>query len=78
MFSWLFRLFSVMDQGAILSRMYCPDFDNTSILNTENNYKRRYMLEMLQIIKVPLTQRINYRTDIENIAQNYRHLVDKK
>ena len=57
---------------------HCPDFDNTSILNTENNYKRRYMLEMLQIIKVPLTQRINYRTDIENIAQNYRHLVDKK
>ena len=36
------------------------------------------MLEMLQIIKVPLTQRINYRIDIENIAQNYRHLVDKK
>ena len=55
-----------------------PDFDNTSILNTESNYKRRYTLEMLQIIKVPSTQRINYKTDTSNIAQNYRHLVNRK
>ena len=54
-----------------------PDFDNTSILNTENNYNRRYTLEMLQIMKVPLTQRINHKTDIANIAQNYRHLVNR-
>lgn len=56
---------------------HSPNFDNTSILNTENNYKRRYMLEMLQIINVPIERRINFRTDTDNVAQNYRHLVYK-
>lgn len=54
-----------------------PDFENVSILNTEQNQKRRYILETLQIINTPNTQRINYKTDIDNVAQNYRHLVHK-
>lgn len=54
-----------------------PNFENVSILNTENNCKRRYMLEMLQIINTPIPHRINYKSDTDNIAQNYRNLVDK-
>ena len=36
------------------------------------------MLEMLQIIDVPTSKRINYKTDTDNVAQNYRHLIRKK
>lgn len=56
---------------------HCPDFKNTVILNTENGYRRRLMLEMLQIIKVPITQRIIYKVDTANVAQNYRYLVNR-
>lgn len=55
-----------------------PNFQDTLILNKENNYKRRYMLEMLQIINTPALKRINYKTDTDNVAQNYRHLISKK
>lgn len=54
-----------------------PNFDNTSILGTESFYKRRYMLEMLQIIKVPSEKRINFKRDTEGLAQSYRHLIYK-
>lgn len=54
-----------------------PDFENTSILNTENYKKRRYMLEMLQINNVPLEKRINFKKDTDNLAQNYRCLLNK-
>lgn len=54
-----------------------PDFDNVSILNTENNYRRRYMLEMLQIINVKGDKRINFRTDTANLAHSYRYLLNK-
>lgn len=55
-----------------------PDFENVSVLNTEHNYRRRYILEMLQIINTPTTNRINFKADIENVAQNYRYLIQKK
>lgn len=54
-----------------------PDFENTFILNTENYKKRRYMLEMLQINNVPFEKRINFKMDTDNLAQNYRCLLNK-
>ena len=57
---------------------HSPDFEGAKILQSENNYRRRYMLEMLHIINTPTTQRINFKTDTENCAQIYRHLVNKK
>lgn len=54
-----------------------PNFQDTSVLNRENNYKRRFMLEMLQIINTPITKRINFKADTDNVAQNYRHLISK-
>lgn len=56
---------------------HTPDFENTTVLNTETNYKKRFMLEMLQIINTPITQRINFKMDTDNVAQNYRHLIYK-
>lgn len=55
-----------------------PNFEEASVLNTETNYKRRYILEMLQIINTPITQRINFKADTEHIANNYRNLVIKR
>lgn len=54
-----------------------PKFENTLILSRENNYKRRFMLEMLHIINTPMEKRINFKTDVDNIAQSYRYLVNR-
>lgn len=54
-----------------------PKFEDTLILNRENNHKRRFMLEMLQIINTSTDKRINFKTDINSIAQQYRYLVNK-
>lgn len=54
-----------------------PDFDNVQILQTENNYKRRYMLEMLHIINLPPDKRMNFKVDTLNCALSYRHLITK-
>lgn len=54
-----------------------PDFEKVSILSTESSYRKRYMLEMLQIINIPTGRRINFRKDTENLAQNYRQLICK-
>lgn len=62
-----------------VSYKHSPDFDNVRILDTENNYKRRYILEMLNIVNTPTTLRMNYKADIEcSAASSYRHLVTKK
>lgn len=55
-----------------------PIFQDVAVLNRENIYKRRFMLEMLQIINVPPAKRINFKSDTDNVAQNYRHLISKK
>lgn len=55
-----------------------PNFERTRILQEENNYKKRFMLEMLHIINVPAEKRLNYKRDTENCAQIYRHIVDKQ
>ncbi|XP_073847788.1 uncharacterized protein [Musca autumnalis] len=56
---------------------HTPDLKDVQILAQENNYRRRYMLEMLHIINVPTKYRINYKTDTENCAQIYRNTIEK-
>ena len=51
------------------------DFDNVNILQKENNYSKRLMLEMLHIINVPVNYRINYKSDVDNCAHTYRNLI---
>ncbi|GBP08837.1 Katanin p60 ATPase-containing subunit A-like 1 [Eumeta japonica] len=46
-----------------------PKFEDTTVLNRESNYRRRLTLEMLQIINTPVEKRINFKADIDNIAQ---------
>lgn len=52
-----------------------PDFEGTSILDTEVNYRRRLMLEMLRINDVPYDKRINFKADTDGLAKSYRHLL---
>ena len=52
-----------------------PHFEKTKVLEKENNYNKRFLLEMLHIIKTPYDQRMNYKADTENCAQAYRYLV---
>lgn len=54
-----------------------PDFENASVLRIENNYKRRLLLEMLEINNIPISNRINFKMDTDNLAQNYRYLFSK-
>lgn len=54
-----------------------PNFDTVSILQQEDNYKKRFTLEMLFIINTPTQRRLNYKTDTEKCAQIYRHTIDK-
>ncbi|XP_058983463.1 uncharacterized protein LOC131804504 [Musca domestica] len=56
---------------------HTPNFKDVDILAQENNYKRRYMLEMLHIINVPPNKRMNYKTDTEHCAQIYRNVIEK-
>lgn len=56
---------------------HTPNFERTRILQEENNYNKRFMLEMLHIINVPAEKRLNYKRDTENCAQIYRNVVDK-
>lgn len=56
---------------------HTANFEQTRILQEENNYNKRYMQEMLHIINVPSQKRLNYKRDTENCAHIYRHLVDK-
>ena len=54
---------------------HTPDFDNVKILQQENNYSKRFVLEMLHIINTPTEKRINFKTDTDGCAHSYRHLV---
>lgn len=56
---------------------HSPNINNTVILQHENNNKKRYTIEMLHIINTPAHQRINYKTDTENCAHTYRHIIKK-
>ena len=53
---------------------HVPDFNNVSIVNEENNYNKRFTLEMLHIVNTLTKIRLNYKTD----SQSYRHLITKK
>lgn len=52
-----------------------PDLERVRVVATENRYGKRMFLEMLNIINITTTKRINYKSDMDNCAQNYRHLI---
>ena len=56
---------------------HVPDFNNVSIVDEENNYNKRFTLEMLHIVNTPTQIRLNYKTDSDNCSQSYRHLITK-
>ena len=56
---------------------HVPDFDNVDIIQKENNYDKRFMLGMLHIVDIPPDKRLNYKTDIDNCSQSYKHLIKK-
>lgn len=53
------------------------DLENVRVLESESNYNKRLTMEMLHILNTPTTQRINYKTDVENLAQSYIFLIRK-
>ena len=57
---------------------HSPDFDDVKILQQENNYTKRFLLEMLHITKTPTERRMNYKTDTDGCAHSYRHLIKRK
>lgn len=57
---------------------HTPNYDITQILQTENNYNRRLILEMLHINNVATERRMNTKRDTDNLAQIYRHMINKK
>ena len=56
---------------------HVPDFDNVDIIQNENNYDKRFMLGMLHIVDIQPDKRLNYKTDIDNCSQSYKHLIKK-
>lgn len=57
---------------------HSPDLDNVRVLQVESRYRHRYMLEALNIMKVPYAQRMNFKSDTENIGKSFRYLVNKR
>lgn len=57
---------------------HTADFENTKVLCEERHYTKRLTLEMLHIAQTPVEQRINYKTDSDNVAQVYRNLITQK
>ncbi|XP_067614295.1 uncharacterized protein [Eurosta solidaginis] len=55
---------------------HSPNFDAAEILAQEQNYNKRYTLEMLHIINTPTEIRMNYKTDCDGCAHAYRHLLN--
>ncbi|XP_067632954.1 uncharacterized protein [Eurosta solidaginis] len=53
-----------------------PDFEAVSILQTEQNYKKRFTLEMLHITNTPINKRLNYKIDTDGCSHIYRHLLE--
>lgn len=72
---------SAMQKTALASHCvnsgHLPDFDNVQILQREEHYNKRLTSEMLHIINLPQAKRINYKSDTENCAQTYRHIINK-
>lgn len=54
---------------------HSPNINSASILQQENNTKKRFIIEMLHIINTPANIRMNYKKDTENCAHTYRHLI---
>lgn len=54
-----------------------PDFDNIQILQKEDDYDKRLLLEMLHIISTPVKKRINFKTDTDNLAHSYRNIIQQ-
>lgn len=50
---------------------------DVDILAEERDYSRRFTLEMLHIMDVPVEKRLNYKTDVAGCPQIYRHTIDK-
>ena len=55
------------------SYKYSFDFKNTKILDTENIFKKRLILEMIYILKENFS--IIYETDIENLSAIYNNII---
>lgn len=51
------------------------DFDNTTILQTQSNYKKRLFAEMIEIQKNKNC--VNKRTDVENLSTAYFNILSK-
>lgn len=60
------------------SRKHTPNFATTKILQQENNYNKRFTLEMLHISNTPRDKRLNFKTDTESLAHCYRHLIKRE
>ncbi|XP_075158209.1 uncharacterized protein LOC142231485 [Haematobia irritans] len=54
-----------------------PNFDDVRVLERESSNSKRLTLEMLYINNVPTEKRMNYKSDTDNIAHIYRHIIDK-
>lgn len=57
---------------------HTPNFDTVQIIDQENNYKKRLMLETLHIVNTPTNERLNYKCDSEHLAHSFRYLIEKK
>ena len=53
---------------------HCFDLENTKILTTENNYKRRLILEMIYIKLNP--DSINFKTVVNHLSQIYFNILN--
>ncbi|XP_067616604.1 uncharacterized protein [Eurosta solidaginis] len=54
---------------------HIPNFDETKIMQQEQHYSKRFTLEMLHIINVPTNTRLNFKSDVDNSAHIYKHLL---
>lgn len=54
-----------------------PNFDDVEIIDEERGYGKRLLLEMIHINNIPREKRLNFKRDTENLAQVYRHTIDK-
>jgi len=51
-------------------------FDDTTILHIENNYKRRLVSEVLFINK-NLSKTVNFKSDTNNLSTMYSYLIEQ-
>lgn len=65
------------NKTAVSATNHVPDFDSVDIIQKENNYDKRFMLDLLHIVDIPPDKRLNYKTDIDNCSQSYKHLTKK-